>query len=782
MMKRYILLYIIYISCSLITWGATPRIRHYTVAQGLLNNQVCQMVELPNGQILVGTEGAFNLFDGHRFTSLPCRLDSLYQLPTFGTYSYLWQGDSLLWLKDFHWLYLYDTRHQRFRYDFRQWIERPSVKRFITEKDDPQVISQREILSLKRDQLNQILGTTDPHQTALTSYLRDRQKGEWFGLGSKGIIYISPHQPRIETFQIDVKGKLRRLAEVDSQHFLLGTTEGIYLIDKEQMRTERVVAEGGIHCMDMKTDKKGRIYISTTRGLYVYDQGKVARYHQGNVKDFVHQPIRMALPLNDGRILVCNLLHHLGYFYPEEYRFEILNDSLPQLNTYRVLIEAVALPESNKVMVTTQNGAFILDTADDKLFPTDSVKFHYAYSQKFNSTLVDDEGHCWFGTHNGLLCEGQRFSQSNGLSNSSIRSLAKAPDGSIWIGTSSGINRMKNNEILCLGTSDGIPEEEMEERGALIMSDGTALFLTNDVLLKFSTHAFDIPQKVMPVVLTGVEVMNEKVDSPDSIALTLPYNKNYLRMEFSALNYAAPEHVRYRYRLQNFDNHWLQANDEDGAAVAVYNAMPPGRYHLQIQCAIANGEWGPTLTKEITICPPWWQTWWFRLAYSFMFIVTILGGVYFYLKHQKERMARKSEEMVNSMFEVRDKARRHFAQQLNISPARMALNSQEENFISRLIEVIEKNINNTEYSVEQMARDVAMERTGLYRKLQAIAGITPSEFLRSVRLKRAAQILENNKDISITEISELVGFTSSRHFATCFKQMFGCTPSDYRKG
>jgi AraC-like DNA-binding protein len=253
-------------------------------------------------------------------------------------------------------------------------------------------------------------------------------------------------------------------------------------------------------------------------------------------------------------------------------------------------------------------------------------------------------------------------------------------------------------------------------------------------------------------------------------------------MEFSALNYAAPEHVRYRYRLQNFDNHWLQANDEDGAAVAVYNAMPPGRYHLQIQCAIANGEWGPTLTKEITICPPWWQTWWFRLAYSFMFIVTILGGVYFYLKHQKERMARKSEEMVNSMFEVRDKARRHFAQQLNISPARMALNSQEENFISRLIEVIEININNTEYSVEQMARDVAMERTGLYRKLQAIAGITPSEFLRSVRLKRAAQILEDNKKLSITEISELVGFTSSRHFATCFKQMFGCTPSDYRKG
>lgn len=781
-MKRYTLLLIIYICCCSLLWSITPRVQHYTVAQGLLNNQVCQLIELPNGQILVGTEGAFNLFDGRQFTSLPCRLDSLYQLPSFGMHSYLWQGDSLLWLKDFHWLYLYDTRHQRFRYDYLQWIEEPAIQDFMAQKFTPQIIKQREAISLRRNRIDSIFDMTDSGQLQITSYLCDRQKGEWFGIGGKGIIYISPHLPRVQALHVDVKGKLKRIAEVDAHHFLLGTTEGIYLINKEQMRTEKVIAEGGVHCMDMKTDNKGRIYISTTLGLYVYDHGNVMRYHQGNVKGFVHQPIRLALPLSDGRILVCNLLHHLGYLYPNEHRFHLLNDSLPQINAYRALIEAIALPESNKVLITTQNGAFMLDTSCDKLCEIDSTKLYYAYSQKFNSSLIDIAGKCWLGTHNGLLCEGQRFTNANGLSNSSIRSIAEAPDGSIWIGTSDGINRIKDNNILSLGTSDGIPEEEMEERGALIMSDGTAFFVTSNALLTFSTNDFNTPQKVMPVVLTGFQVMNERIDSPDSIALSLPHNRNYLRMEFSALNYAAPEHVRYRYRMQNFDNHWLQTSNENGAAIAIYNAMPPGQYQLQLQCAIANGTWGPILTKEITICPPWWQTWWFRLSYSLSLVIIIIWGAYIYWKRQKARMARKSEEMVNRMFEVRDKARRHFAQQLNISPARMAINSQEENFISRLMEVIEQNLSNTEYSVEQMARDVAMERTGLYRKLQAIAGITPSEFLRSVRLKRAAQIFENNKDISITEVSELVGFASSRHFATCFKQMFGCTPSDYRKG
>lgn len=780
-MKRYLLPLLLFYIGVLTAWSSPSNVRRYTVADGLLNNQVSQLAELPNGQILVGTEGAFNLFDGRRFTVQQCRIDSLYRLPSFGTNSYLWQGDSLLWLKDYYWLYLYDARHRRFRYDYAKRIDEQPVQRFIHERADSVKHVMPALLWAKLEHLRSIL-PTEWHIPPLTAYLCDRQGGEWYGTDNEGIIYISPKKPRIRTMHPDVPGEPRRMAACDDSHFLLGTTEGIFLIDSKSMEVQRTLVTEHIGCMDMKRDQQGRIYVSTTQGLYRYEQGDVTHYHQGNVDGFIHMPIRLALPLPDGRVLVCNLLHHLGYLYPEEHRFRLLNARLPQLDGYRTLIEAAQQPGTGRVTVATQNGAFTLDISADTLCPTDTAKLFYAYSQKFNCVLFDSKGNLWMGSHNGLLCNGTRLTHADGLSNSSIRCMAEAPDGSIWVGTSDGINCIRDGEIFTLGASDGLPPKEITERGALIMPDGTAFFAAGSDLLTFSCTDFGNQTETMPTVITDVQVMNQTTESPDSLPLTLPYNHNYLHLTFSALYYASPEHIRYRYRMQGLDNQWLLAYNDHGGATATYNAMPPGHYRFQLQCAVRNGAWGPMLTKEIVIRPPWWQTWWARLAYALFVLAAAAIAIRAYWKRQRARIAREGEEQVNRMFEVRDEARHHFAQQLDVSPARMAMNTQEENLITHLMEVIERNMANTEYSVEQMARDVAMDRTGLYRKLQAIVGITPSEFLRSVRLKCAAQMLEDEHAPSVTEISERVGFASSRHFATCFKQMFGCTPTEYRKG
>lgn len=779
-MKRTLILSLLYLSV-LLHAVAQLGVHRYTVAHGLLNNQVSQIIELPNGQLLVATEGAFNLFDGRQFVLQQCRLDSLYKLPAFGTDSHFWQGDSLLWLKDYYWLYLYDVRRRCFRYDYHSRVHAAAVKRFIHEDPDSVKHLRARQFLLQLPHLDSVLGNR--HQVPpITAYLRDRQGGQWYGLQNQGLVYLSPHRPSVRTVPLDVAGQPRRMAQCDAHHFLLATTHGIYLIDSRRLQVERTIATGQFGTMDITTDTLGRVYISTNQGLYCYDHGTVAQYHQGNVQGFVHLPIRLALPLADGRLLVCNLLHHLGYLDAQRQHFRLLNTHLPQINGFRTLVQAAAQPGTGRVVVATQNGAFLLDTDADTLCHIDSSALYYAYSQKFNCLFFDRQGRRWMGTHNGLLCDNTRFTRRSGLSNASIRSLAEAPDGSIWVGTSHGINRIKDGNIFSLGAADGLPSQEMTERGALIMSDGTAFFAAGDTLLTFSTALFSNTTETMPVVLTAVQVMNRLVQSPDSLSLTLPHSQNYLRLSFSALHYAAPEQVRYRYRLQGLDSQWLMVYNEDGGAAAAYNAIPPGRYCFQVQCAIRNGAWGPLLNKDITILPPWWQTWWARLAYALFVMAAAAMTIRAYWKRQQQRITRAGEEQVNRMFEVRDEARHHFARQLDISPARLAMNTQEEALVAQLMQVIEKNMSNTDYSVEQMARDVAMERTGLYRKLQAIVGITPSEFLRSVRLKRAAQLLETAPSLSITEISERVGFTSSRHFATSFKQMFGCTPSEYRTG
>ena len=100
--------------------------------------------------------------------------------------------------------------------------------------------------------------------------------------------------------------------------------------------------------------------------------------------------------------------------------------------------------------------------------------------------------------------------------------------------------------------------------------------------------------------------------------------------------------------------------------------------------------------------------------------------------------------------------------------------------MTKIMECLEKNMDNSEYSVEELSSDIGMHRMNLYRKLQSITGMTPSEFIRTIRLKRAAQLLQSDPNLTVSEVSNMVGFNTSKYFTRYFKDMFGVTPSQYR--
>lgn len=108
---------------------------------------------------------------------------------------------------------------------------------------------------------------------------------------------------------------------------------------------------------------------------------------------------------------------------------------------------------------------------------------------------------------------------------------------------------------------------------------------------------------------------------------------------------------------------------------------------------------------------------------------------------------------------------------------RMLLSDADEAFIRKALHFVEQNLNNPEYSVEVLSHDMGMDRTGLYRKLVAVVGKTPTNFIRSVRLKRAAQLLEEG--YTVAEVTDSVGFSTSSYFSKCFQEEFGVKPSQY---
>ena len=102
----------------------------------------------------------------------------------------------------------------------------------------------------------------------------------------------------------------------------------------------------------------------------------------------------------------------------------------------------------------------------------------------------------------------------------------------------------------------------------------------------------------------------------------------------------------------------------------------------------------------------------------------------------------------------------------------------DQKFIEKSINIIKKNLDNTEFSVENFALEIGMSRSSLFLKLKSITGQSTSEFIRTNRLNRAAKLIESGK-YSITEIIYMVGFSDPKYFRTCFKKHFGCTPSSY---
>ena len=169
-----------------------------------------------------------------------------------------------------------------------------------------------------------------------------------------------------------------------------------------------------------------------------------------------------------------------------------------------------------------------------------------------------------------------------------------------------------------------------------------------------------------------------------------------------------------------------------------------------------------------------------KTAYGLATILMIVGLISVYLQKKKAKLRRENDarKIGSHLFELREEARHQFAESANISPDKIAINAEEEKLVSQMLKAIEAHIDNEQYNADLLARDVAVTALRSTKSCKAMLGITPTDFIRKVRLKRAAQLLAESQ-LSINEIATRVGFATARNFSSSFK-IFGVTPSEYR--
>jgi signal transduction histidine kinase/ligand-binding sensor domain-containing protein/DNA-binding response OmpR family regulator len=135
---------------------------------------------------------------------------------------------------------------------------------------------------------------------------------------------------------------------------------------------------------------------------------------------------------------------------------------------------------------------------------------------------------------------------------------------------------------------------------------------------------------------------------------------------------------------------------------------------------------------------------------------------------------------IKNLIEQRRQLKKKYTLEHGIQPSEIATNSMDEQFLSKALSIVELNIIESMFGVDELSKQMSISRSQLYRKILAITGQTPVEFIRSIRLNRAAQLLKQKHD-NIGRIAYEVGFSNPSYFSNSFHKQFGMYPTEYVK-
>jgi AraC-like DNA-binding protein len=138
--------------------------------------------------------------------------------------------------------------------------------------------------------------------------------------------------------------------------------------------------------------------------------------------------------------------------------------------------------------------------------------------------------------------------------------------------------------------------------------------------------------------------------------------------------------------------------------------------------------------------------------------------------------------LIQSQLKNRERVRRILTKSTTTNADSMdnVLSSQDRHFMDELYKLMEEELSNTELDVTRITKMLYISRTKLYYKIKGLTGETPSNFFRTYKLNRAAELLKSGK-YTVAEVADKCGFSTQSHFSVVFKKQFGVTPTEYKE-
>lgn len=719
-----------------LTLSATPHYLFTPIADPQGDSRIRSILQLPDGRIVSVTEGGVEIYDGAGFNVWTFPVEKPYSLHGYDGHMHLYLSTGehrLLWVKNYFRLHCFDLE----------------TSRYINNVDS----------LFRADGVN---GRID----------------DFFAVADGGVMIVTEglivHPATKFSYMLTAsEGRLLDVASADTRLYLFyesGIMETVDTGSGKRIASSRPYPEA-----ERERFKSTSLVVTAPTGFYQLRNGSRGGF------------FRYSLATG---------------------KWEKLLETDFALNTLTIS------NDGSTAYISCPQGIIIMDTETGTAMrlPKLRTRSGNLLAMEVSSIFSDCEGGLWLGTLNrGLLYYHpdayRAFTIDKSLIPAEFTHTEVAPLfsednlGNIFLGNRQ-LSVDPNNGVSISDTDagQGMRGGEYSTGSAFVAGNGSLFFNDTDGCHVFVPAADSCRQPLFPPVITDIYIHGERVTpgskvmpaaAPYTDHITLEHDQNFLTIECAPLNYLATFPVRISYMLEGIDTQWnsviIGGNDPSqpsGRLRAMYTALPPGNYTLRVTTSPEPGSSDAAERRMgITIRAPWWDTTTARVIWCLLAVALMASIVKLYNLRMRRRLERQHREeilltRIRSLIEQCD---RYEAEKTSAGTTAEDCRNHTDadaEFINRAVALVEQNLNTPGYSVEQLSRDLCMERTGLYRKLTAMLDRSPSLFIRDIRLRHAAALVREKK-LSIAEIAEATGFSSSSYMSRCFQEVYGCRPSEY---
>ena len=440
----------------------------------------------------------------------------------------------------------------------------------------------------------------------------------------------------------------------------------------------------------------------------------------------------------------------------------------------------------DRMAIATTYGIYLIHPKTGK-----TVKLNYTPAgekdvNEFVHTLfLDNEKDLWIGTDGGGIYiydlqskHVRHLTMQNGLTSNFVNSISKDVMGRIIIATERGLafaDPKDPSHIVGVNYCYGV-DREYSSRAIINMSDGNiALGSTTGALVVNPQHIQAINYTAKLNIL-GISCEGDDCDTfKDHIhqqltkkKLHLSYGQRTFDLLFEAINLRNQSDIVYQYKVDK--GQWSTPSAQQYIR---FTSMEAGEHQLVLRCVSRTcGAVLDEVTLTISIGQPWWNSWWMWCVYIILLGLIIYGAWRIHQLHEKYvRLVLANPGLSGYVVQHVEPVA------VDASPEEQQEPDDSGAFISQATQLVIDNLSDADFTIDRLCREMAMSRTLFYVKLKSYTGKSPQDFIRIIRLERAAALLRSGKQV--TEVAALTGFDNPKYFSTVFKKYFGVSPSKY---